>query len=122
MSYGMALLLTLTIECLVLAGWLAVARYAASLDERTPMPEPAVSRTDMFMFVVGMNLITHPIAWMARSYFGLGFWVIECQVVLVEFIALALLPRFSRRNRFQTTFGLALMLNAASLSCGLLAG
>ena len=81
--YAIALLLTLATELLVVWLWMKIP----------PKTEPAVQSTFWMLAIIGVNLISHPIAYEIYSNQLLGFWTLEFAVVVFEGVLIACMLR-----------------------------
>ena len=82
-SYSTALLLTLGIECLVVA----VFKLVVDKDQvrsASPQSKPRISLLQWMIVAVGVNLLSHPIAWTAVSTGFLSFYWVELFVFGIE--------------------------------------
>lgn len=102
-DYLIALSVTLVVEVAVAAVWLI----------RIDNP---LTRSALLVFVVGINLISHPLAWTLWSYDWCEFWMTEAGVVLLEFLALRLCLGISGK----TALAISLSMNIGSVLIGVL--
>ena len=100
--YSVVLTLTIALELAVASGWLLMDR-----DES--------DRRSVLLLVVGINLITHPIAWMAGNLAAMNFWMVEMLIMIAEALALWRLPG----RRFWWAVGLSSAMNVVSMTAGL---
>lgn len=81
-SYSTALLLTLVIECLVVAAFKLVDKaYEPSASIQS---NPGISFLQWMIVTVGVNLLSHPLAWTAVSTDLLSFYWVELVVIGLE--------------------------------------
>ena len=94
MTYPLALLLTLVIELPIVLG----------LAGRRAVPT-----------AVALNLVTHPLLWLAMLRFGVGLWTAEAAVVAAEAIGY----RFVAGLTAGRAAGISFLANGLSLAIGL---
>jgi hypothetical protein len=118
----LALLATLLIELFLLIGmWaigqaIATRRSPGSLQRNLLATEasssPGAGLLTASLLVAGLNLISHPLAWLALVYNVVGFFNVELLVIIFEGLGLWLLPNLS----LPKSLLLSLLLNLGSLS------
>ncbi len=66
--------------------------------------------------VMGLNLITHPLAWSMFDYLPGSFWLIEAAVILAETIGLVLILKTSPSRALILSF----LMNSVTIFIGFL--
>lgn len=112
-SYSIALLLTLGIECLVVVAFKLVAD---NVQEQSANPQSKSRNTFLqwMIVAVGVNLLSHPLAWSAVSTDVLGFYWVELIVIVIE----AAIYRVLVVNSNSKAVSLSLAANLASMLVG----
>jgi hypothetical protein len=102
-AYLIALALTIGTEGLVLTGWLRWERVSSDY-------------VSLLIFLTGLNMITHPVAWAAWSFVGIDYGLVELAVIVVEALGLNRMMQIPCHKSLL----LSIVLNIASASVGLL--
>lgn len=112
-SYSTALLLTLGIECLVVA---VIKLVVDKVHVRSvgPRSNPRISFLQWMIVVIGMNLLSHPVAWTAVSSDVLSFYWVELFVMGIE----AAIYRVLLVDSNSKAVSLSLAANLASMLVG----
>lgn len=103
MMYLYSLLSTIAAECLVGCVW----NYFDRSDRQYRL---------IIATVMGLNLITHPLAWSMLDFLPGSFWLIEAAVILAESIGFVLILKTSPYSALI----LSLLLNSVTMSIGFL--
>lgn len=82
-SYSTALLLTLGIECLVVA-FVRLVIDKVRQRSASPPSNPRISFPQWMIVAFAVNLLSHPIAWTAVSADVLNFYWVELIVMALE--------------------------------------
>jgi hypothetical protein len=112
-SYSTALLLTLGIECLVVA----VFKLVVDKDHQRSASPPSNNRISFpqwMVVVVGVNLLSHPIAWTVVSADVLSFYWVELFVIGIEAVIFRVLLVDSNSK----AIAISLAANLASMLVG----